>query len=36
MCEITVILVKPGVHNYHELWFIIRCNLILVLRRFMG
>ncbi|MBS9431726.1 glycosyltransferase [Photorhabdus hainanensis] len=25
-----------GVHNYHELWFIIRCNLILVLRRFMG
>lgn len=26
----------PGVHNYHELWFIIRCNLILVLRRFMG
>ncbi|PQQ42691.1 glycosyl transferase [Photorhabdus luminescens] len=24
-----------GVHNYHELWFIIRCNLILVLRRFM-
>ncbi|MBS9436617.1 glycosyltransferase [Photorhabdus noenieputensis] len=25
----------PGVHNYHELWFIIRCNLILVLRRFM-
>ncbi|EYU17368.1 glycosyltransferase [Photorhabdus aegyptia] len=26
----------PGVHNYHELWFITRCNLILVLRRFMG
>ncbi|OCA56262.1 glycosyltransferase [Photorhabdus namnaonensis] len=25
----------PGVHNYHELWFIIRCNIILVLRRFM-
>ncbi|MDB6370473.1 glycosyltransferase [Photorhabdus bodei] len=25
----------PGVHNYHELWFIIRCNLVLILRRFM-
>ncbi|MBS9442313.1 glycosyltransferase [Photorhabdus heterorhabditis] len=26
----------PGVHNYHELWFIIRCKLILVLRSFMN